>query len=256
MTRVKARHQPHPVRHAAAIGRSLDIYYRDTARNERMDRLNARFVSEGGLAFDIGAHVGDRTASFLRLGASVVALEPQVQVYRALRLIHGRDARAVLKSQAVGAQSGNLEMRINAANPTVSTLSPDLVEAAHTAPGWDDQVWDTTATVAVTTLDRLIQEHGLPDFIKIDVEGHELEALHGLSHAVPALSFEFTTLQRRVADDCLQRLTNIGEYEFNFSLGEEHRLIDHKWLGATGMKDYLHKLPDSANSGDVYARLT
>ena len=42
-----------------------------------MDRLNASFVKRGARVFDIGAHVGDRTGSFLRLGAEVVALEPQ-----------------------------------------------------------------------------------------------------------------------------------------------------------------------------------
>ncbi|MEO0547405.1 MAG: FkbM family methyltransferase [Pseudomonadota bacterium] len=255
MKRLKARHKARPSGHAAAVGRSLDIYYRDTARNKRMDRLNAHFLPKGGLAFDLGAHVGDRTASFLRLGARVVALEPQPHVFRALRLIHGRNSRAILKCQAVGAHSEHLEMRINSSNPTVSTLSPNLVEAAHNAPGWDDQVWDTSTTVEVTTLDRLIQEYGLPDFIKIDIEGYELEALKGLSQTVSALSFEFTTLQRTVANNGLSRLMDLGDYEFNFSLGEEHRFDCPNWLSEKGMKDYLKKLPDTANSGDVYARL-
>ena len=35
------------------------------------------------LAFDIGAHVGDRTAAFRRLGARVVAVEPQPAAMRA-----------------------------------------------------------------------------------------------------------------------------------------------------------------------------
>ena len=42
-----------------------------------MDALYARFLRAGDLAFDIGAHVGDRVSSFRRLGARVVALEPQ-----------------------------------------------------------------------------------------------------------------------------------------------------------------------------------
>ncbi len=45
------------------------------------------FVRPGDLAFDIGAHVGDRIGSFRRLGARVVAVEPQPALVRTLRLI-------------------------------------------------------------------------------------------------------------------------------------------------------------------------
>ena len=56
-----------------------------------MDALYAASSKPGDLAFDIGAHVGDRISSFRRLGARVVALEPQPGPARAIRLIHGRD---------------------------------------------------------------------------------------------------------------------------------------------------------------------
>ena len=64
-------------RQAGALERSLAVYYGDPARDAAMDALYARFVKPGDLAFDIGSHVGDRIASFRRLGARVVALEPQ-----------------------------------------------------------------------------------------------------------------------------------------------------------------------------------
>ena len=80
---------------AAAVRRSLEIYYRDPVRDRAMDALYARFVEAGDLAFDIGAHVGDRIASFRRLGARVVALEPQPGPARAIRLIHGRDPAVI-----------------------------------------------------------------------------------------------------------------------------------------------------------------
>jgi FkbM family methyltransferase len=44
----------------------------------------------------------------------------------------------------------------------------------------------------MTTLDELIGKHGVPVFIKIDVEGFEEAVLQGLSQPVRALSFEFT----------------------------------------------------------------
>ncbi|WP_425093586.1 FkbM family methyltransferase [Tropicimonas sp. S265A] len=243
-----------PARPATALGRSFDVYYRDRARTARMDRLNADFIKTGQLAFDIGAHIGDRTASFLRLGASVVALEPQPRVFRALRLLHGRNPGAVLRREAVGARSGTLALHLNTRNPTVATLSPALVAAASGALGWEDQTWDETISVPVTTLDALIAEYGAPDFIKIDVEGHEADALSGLNTAVPALSFEFTTIQRDVGLACIDEVLRLGAYEFNLSLGEDHALQHRQWLCPEAIRTRIAELPQEANSGDVYAR--
>jgi FkbM family methyltransferase len=238
----------------SGIGRSLDVYYRDVARTQRMDKLNSQLVGTGDLVFDIGAHVGDRTDSFLRLGARVVALEPQPRVFRALRLIHSRNPHATLCAQAVGAQAGKLEMFLNTENPTISTLSADLIAAAQTAQGWQGQRWDAHHTVPVVTLDQLIATHGAPDFVKIDVEGHEAEVLAGLSKPLPLLSFEFTTIQRDVAYACVARLASLGAYAFNLSLGEDHALLHADWIGADAICAQIEGLPESANSGDVYAR--
>lgn len=237
-----------------AIGRSLDVYYRDGARRARMDALNAVFVTPGALVFDIGAHVGDRSDSFARLGARVIALEPQPQVFRALRLILGRRPHITLRNEAVGATSGHLKLYINSANPTVSTASQDLIAAAHDFRGWQGQDWDTATDVPVTTLDMLIAEFGVPDFVKIDVEGYEREVLKGLGRPLPLLSFEFTTVQRDVGLACIDEITKHGRYAFNYSLGEDHKLRWDGWRGADDMRTALGALPDAANSGDIFAR--
>jgi hypothetical protein len=58
------------------ILRSLRIYYGNRTRASGMDRLYGQFIKDGDLVFDVGSHVGDRAASFSRLGARVVAVEP------------------------------------------------------------------------------------------------------------------------------------------------------------------------------------
>jgi FkbM family methyltransferase len=220
-----------------------------------MDALYGRFLKPGDLAFDIGAHVGDRISSFRRLGARVVALEPQPGPARALRLIHGRDPEVTLIAAAAGDREGEIGFHVNSANPTVSTASDAFLAAADGASGWEGQVWDRTIRVPCLTLDGLIREHGRPAFIKIDVEGFEDTVLRGLNVPVPALSFEFTTIARDSAERSLLRLAALGPYRFDVALGETQRLVFGRWLSPTEMSAYLAGLSQEANSGDVYAVL-
>ena len=217
-----------------------------------MDRLYGNFVRSGDLVFDVGAHVGDRVASFRRLGARVVAVEPQRAMLRALRLLHGRDRLVTIEPVAVGAQAGRARMLINSDNPTVSSVSPAFVEAAQGSVGWETQRWDESIDVEITTLDGLIERHGVPAFIKLDVEGFEAEALSGLSQAVHALSFEFTTIQPNVALACIDKCVALGYARFNAALGESQAMIG-EWVGADQIGRWLIALPQTANSGDIYA---
>jgi FkbM family methyltransferase len=242
-------------RTARAILRSLRIYYGDSPRAAAMDRLYGGLVRRGDLVFDIGAHVGDRVASFRRLGARIVAVEPQPAFAGVLKLLYGRRADVTVEAVAVGRAPGTTSMMINADNPTVSTVSAEFVSAARDAPGWESQRWTTSLRVPVTTLDALIGKYGEPAFIKIDVEGFEHEALQGLTRAVKALSFEFTIIQRDVALACIERCIALGYTRFNAALGESQVLVSADWIGGEQIAGWLAGLPQAANSGDIYAAL-
>jgi FkbM family methyltransferase len=238
---------------ARGVVRSLRIYYGQRARAAAMERLYSQFVRRGDLVFDIGAHVGDRVAAFRRLGARVVAVEPQPAMVKVLRIFYGRTADVVIEASAVGRASGTTELMINTENPTVSTASRPFVDAARGAPGWEAQRWSKAIHVPMTTLDALIARHGAPAFIKIDVEGYEAEALVGLTQSVKALSFEFTTIQRDVALACIERCVALGYARFNAALGESQALAHGDWIDGAAMARWLNDLPHAANSGDIYA---
>ena len=239
----------------ATLRRSLDVYYGDAARDAAMDALYARFVRAGDLAFDIGSHVGDRIGAFRRLGAHVVALEPQPLCARAIRAIYAGDENVTLIESACGAEAGTLTLQINSANPTVSTASPDFIRAADGAGGWEGQTWDAAIEVPCTTLDALVTQYGAPAFAKIDVEGFEDTVLAGLSRPLPVLSFEFTTIQPDVALRCLDRLASLGPYGFDLALGESQKLGFGRWISKADMAAHIAALPHEANSGDVYCVL-
>ena len=245
----------YPAGTARAMSRSLRVYHGDKSRQPAMDALYGRFLKTGDLAFDIGSHVGDRISSFRRLGARVVALEPQPGPSRVLRLIHGRDPDVTLWQTACGAETGELSFRINSANPTVSTASTEFIGAAAGAVGWEGQTWDHEVTVPVTTLDALVARFGVPALVKIDVEGFEAEVLRGLSTRLPAISFEFTTIQRAVAFDCLAILSRLGPYRFDLALGETQEFVFGEPRDGEAMAKHVAGLPHEANSGDIYAIL-
>lgn len=242
------------LRTVRGVLRSLRTYY-GGGREKRaaMDRLYARFVSAGDLVFDVGSHVGDRVGAFRRLGARVVAIEPQPALVQTLRLLYGRDPAVTIEAVAVGRSEGAIALKLNIDNPTVSTASDDFVQAAHGAPGWEGQAWIKSIRVHMTTLDRLISRHGEPRFIKIDVEGLEADVLAGLSKPVAALSFEFTTIQSEVGRACIARCAALGYRRFNAALGESQTLVREEWVTREGITAWLNALPQAANSGDIYA---
>ena len=241
------------LRSARGVIRSFGIYrgWRRLDRVSAMDELYRKFIKHGDLAFDIGAHIGDRIASFRRLGAKVVAVEPQPPFAFTLGVLYGRDSNVTIERTAVGRTIGEVRLMVNTDNPTITTASNAFIHAAQDAAGWQGQNWDKSIRVPMTTLDALIENHGTPAFIKIDVEGYEEEVLMGLTQPIGALSFEFTTIQRDVARACVDRCVALGLTRFNAAIGESQALGD--WRSAEAIGQWLDGLPHEANSGDIYA---
>jgi FkbM family methyltransferase len=243
------------VRSWLGVARSLAVYWRP-GRQRGLRRLYAEFVGSGDLVFDVGAHVGDRTAAFAALGARVVALEPQPAVLPWLERRVGRMAGVTIRAEAVGRVPGTATLAVSSAHPTVSTLAEDWRRGVGDRnPSFAGVRWDGAVEVPVTTLDRLIETWGVPTFCKIDVEGHEAEVLAGLSRPVPALSFEFVAGTLDVPRACVALLAELGRYEYNVILGERRRFVFPAWRSAADLEAWLDRGAEGASSGDVYARL-
>jgi FkbM family methyltransferase len=250
----KPRHEGWSLRRSAGILRSILMYYGVPWRNRAMMRFYAQYVRPGDLCFDVGAHVGNRLRALSKLGARVVALEPQPQCMLLLRRWYGRYPNVELLEKAVGAAPGTRTLFVSERTPTVTSLSADWIAAVGATPGFSGVTWDRGIPVPVTTLDELIARYGEPAFCKIDVEGAELDVLRGLSYPLKALSFEYIPAATDAAVACIGRLGELGSYEYNWSPGELPRLRSSTWLDPARMAEILRHMPTRERSGDVYAR--
>lgn len=231
------------------------VIYRRPGRQRSLRRLYSEFIRRGDLVFDVGAHLGDRSAAFAALGARVVALEPQPRLLRWLRRLTRHQPGIVCLPMAVGRTPGNAELALSFRNPAVASLDSHWRERLRsTTAGFRHVRWEGSVTVAVTTLDELIRQYGRPSFCKIDVEGFELEVLAGLSQPLPALSFEFVNGTLDQALRCLEELERLGRHEFNVIAGEQRRFIWPSWRNPESLRQWLYAGADGIASGDIYAR--
>jgi FkbM family methyltransferase len=240
---------------AAGLLRSLAIYHAIPLRQRRLKTLYRQFVRAGDLVFDIGAHAGNHVRAFSALGCRVVALEPQPDFARLLRLLFARRSGVRLIEAGAGRAPGRGQLSISERTPTVTSVAKTWRDKRAGDPDFEDVQWNRTVDIDVTTLDALIEQHGAPAFIKIDVEGSEPEVLEGLTRPVPALAFEFLPRALEQADACIARLGSIGDYVFNWSSGETHRLSERSWLSDREVRAALRSSEARRRSGDVYARI-
>jgi FkbM family methyltransferase len=131
-------------------------------------------VRSGDVVIDCGAHIGGFTRVALQAGARlVVAIEPEQGNLRAFRRNFEQElksSRVKLVPKGVWETTGKLPLHLS------NTGDSHSIIFAQKGPG--------DAEIEVTTLDALAQELGLEkvDFIKMDIEGSEANALRGARH--------------------------------------------------------------------------
>lgn len=138
---------------------------------EFMDIIESE-VNEGDVAFDLGANIGYVTmylAKYVGDKGMVYAVEPSPRNFQILNesiLVNGLEKRVEINQLAISSQSGTRELNIS----DESNLN-SFVKTKYTK---------STITVKTSSIDDFFKKKKFPNFIKMDIEGAEVDALAGI----------------------------------------------------------------------------
>ncbi|MBI3475569.1 MAG: FkbM family methyltransferase [Acidobacteria bacterium] len=195
----------------------------------------------GELIFDVGANQGSKTAIFLALGARVIAVEPDAEnqtILREMFLKYRLQTKPVkIVGKALSDQCAVETMWIDEPGSAKNTLSQKWVDTLRTdqARFGHNLQFAEKREIETTTMEQLFVEHGVPFFVKIDVEGYEPNVLRGMQRPVPYLSFEVNLPEFQAEGvHCIERLGQIaGHGKFNYAVDCRLGLVLSQWVDQT-----------------------
>jgi FkbM family methyltransferase len=206
-----------------------------SAAGRRRHAIARQLLGPTPLIFDIGAHNGSSGAFYRRLGGRVVCVEPHSASAARIRRRFAGCAGITVVEAAVSSRAGATTLFVERTESGLNTTSQKWKRMLETDAGPFGRPAAPFAgeeRVTCTTLDALVQEFGVPTYIKIDVEGQELDVLTGLHRSVEWVSFE--AFLHRFGEEVLACLALLHDRfpgtKFWFTPGEMFDRLPESWM--------------------------
>ena len=176
-----------------------------------MTQHSSNEIQKDSLYFDIGANLGNWSLENIKRCEKIIAVEPSKDTYG--KLIKNCTGKNIICLNYAVSNENKEEIDFyECKDPGMSTINKDwLCSKESRFYGMEH----TKTTCQAISLDKLIEQYGVPDLIKIDVEGAEHLAISSLTQKVKTLCFEWAQEFNFVTTHSINHLIKIGFNKFH-----------------------------------------
>lgn len=188
------------------------------------------------VVLDIGANIGNHTVAFSQMAKAVYAFEPNPVVFEVLKLNTKPFSNVHLFNLGASVETGSIQALIPKRNCGAGAVVSDRFVKKQD----EDYINLTFDVVALDALDALAGE--AVGLVKIDVEGHELQAFRGmqslLSAQKPIILFEQNSGIENGSSQEIEFLKTLG-YQYLYDLTPVDQWMTPTWLPSL-LKSMMH----------------
>ena len=202
--------------------------------------------------FDIGANIGKWSLANIGNCNKIIAIEASPYTFK--RLVDNiiRNKKIIPLSYAVCNSDKEFIEFYNCSADTLSTINKDWLDSEKSR--FYKQYNYNVITCKTITIDKLIQIYGIPELIKIDVEGGEIECLSYLTQKVKNICFEWASETNDITFKCLHYLESLGYADFAIQLQDHYNYRPQFYKDITIVKEYLNKTTPKKEWGMIWAK--
>ena len=190
--------------------------------------MNIEGFSEAKLGFDIGAYDGGVAKAYLDIGVKeLVCVEPNPYTYyRLFNRFTDTDNVHLVDKLLSSSVATDIIFFSSTRHPQISTANKEFITNSRYANQMDENdvlfEWDHTYRVDTTTIDKLIEEYGTPQFIKVDTVGDEHNTFLGLTDLYPGTTIMFKVREEFLPTtyECIEYLHKLGYNKFGLIGGD------------------------------------
>lgn len=169
--------------------------------------------------FDIGSNIGNWSLANIGQCDKIISIEASPITFNHLVNNCKNNDNIILLNYAVCNNNGKDIIFYQADCHVLSTINKEWL--TNTASRFYNYPYKEIICKTIS-IDKLIEQYGLPNLIKIDVEGGEYECICSLTQKVNLLCFEWASETNLITFNCLDYLYNLGYLQFYIQMEDNY----------------------------------
>lgn len=202
--------------------------------------------------FDIGANIGKWSLANIDRCDKIISLEASPTTFDKLLQNIKHNEKITCLNYAVCNSNEEYITFYNSNADTLSTINKDWLDSEKSR--FCKQYTYNEIKCKTISIDKLIKNYGIPELIKVDVEGGEFDCISSLTQKVKQLCFEWASETNDITFKCLDYLVNLGYTEFAIQFEDNYTYRPEIYEDVNKIKEQLMRTTPKLEWGMIWVK--